>query len=147
MREKKKRIYLTPRGLTTKHPPCCANRRLGSTPDAFDYASGKKGARRGVGTMGNKSHPIGNASGMISLVFALLIEHGEKKKIETEKIVEAESKKLIKINKIKVRKDSSKRAIGKCIREYENYTKLVNKVVISTIEVDIKIAIGVEIMF
>lgn len=31
----------------------------------------------------------------------------ERKKIETEKIVEAESKKLIKINKIKVRKDSS----------------------------------------
>lgn len=29
--------------------------------------------------MGYKSHPIGNTAGMISLVFALVIEHGEKK--------------------------------------------------------------------
>lgn len=54
----------------------------------------KKGAGRGVGTMGYKSHPIGNATGMISLVSALVIEHGEKK-IETERVTEAGLKKFI----------------------------------------------------
>lgn len=44
--------------------------------------------------MGYKSHPIGNATGMISLVSALVIEYGEKK-IETERVMEAESKKLM----------------------------------------------------
>lgn len=44
--------------------------------------------------MGYKSHPIGNATGMISLVSALVIEHGEKK-IETERVTKAGSKKLI----------------------------------------------------
>lgn len=53
----------------------------------------KNGAGRGVGTMGYKSHPIGNATGMISLVSALVIEHGEKK-IETERVTEAGSKKI-----------------------------------------------------
>lgn len=44
--------------------------------------------------MGYKSHPIGNATGMISLVSALVIEYGEKK-IETERVMEAGLKKLI----------------------------------------------------
>lgn len=44
--------------------------------------------------MGYKSHPIENATGMISLVSALVIEYGEKKKIETERVMEAGSKKI-----------------------------------------------------
>lgn len=39
--------------------------------------------------MGYKSHPIGNATGMISLVSALLIEHTEKKNKERERAMEA----------------------------------------------------------
>lgn len=55
---------------------------------------------------------------MISLVSALVIEHGEKK-IETEKATEAGSKKLMPRGE----REGDLGDLGKWTRENENYTK------------------------